>query len=74
MPGLCESVQLKWSGDVDLNSGELQRSYQAYRSKLDFVAGVGLGCRQGRAAIEEDLRKIHQQLLSDKQFASQGTY
>ena len=74
MPGLCESVQLKWSGDVDLNNGELQRSYQVYRSKLDFVSGVGLGSRQGRAAIQEDLRKIHHQLLFDKQFAAQGTF
>ena len=74
MPGLCESVQLKWSGDVDLNNGELQRSYQVYRSKLDFVSEVGLGSRQGRAAIQEDLRKIHHQLLFDKQFAAQGTF
>ena len=74
MPGLCESVQLKWSGDVDLNNGELQQSYQVYRSRPDFVSGVGLGCRQGRAAIEEDLRKIHRQLLCDKQFATQGAY
>ena len=66
MPGLCESVQMQWSGDVDLNNGELQKSYQAYRSKLDFVSGVGLGSRRGRVAIYEDLREIHSQLLLQK--------
>ena len=71
MSGLCESVQLKY---VDLNNGEVQCSYQVYRSKLDFVSGVGLGRRQGRAAIEEDLSKIHHQLLSDEHFATQGAY
>ena len=43
VPGLCESVQRKWSGDVDLNNGELQANYQFYTSKLDFVSGLALG-------------------------------
>ena len=29
--GLKESVQQKWSGDVDLNDGHLQKQYEAYQ-------------------------------------------
>ena len=42
MSGLCESVQLKWSGDVDLNNGKL---------RLDFVSGIGLNDRQGNSIL-----------------------
>lgn len=71
VPGLCESVQLKWSGDVDLNDGSLKDSYQQYRRKLDFSAGIGLTTRLGRNTIE-DLAVVHQQLLSDKEFVIEG--
>lgn len=69
MPGLCESVQ-KWSGDVDLNSGELQQSYGAYKLRLKFVSEIGLKSRQERNMILEDLKT---QLIADKDFAISGT-
>ena len=39
--GLKESTHLRWSGDVDLDDGELQREYQHYRETLSFVAFTG---------------------------------
>ena len=62
----------KWSGDVDLNSGDLQRSYEQYKSKLAITSGVGLGCRQGRAIVKDDLGTILTQLQSDKPFIVDG--
>ena len=43
VPGLGESVAGEWSGDVDLNTGDLQRCYEQYRSKLAFLSGIGPG-------------------------------
>ena len=74
MPGLCESVQQKWSGDVDLNTGELQRSYQMYQTELIFISEIGLGSRQCRSMILQDLKELHQHLVKDKDFAISGTH
>jgi len=30
--GLKESVQQKWSGDVDLNDGQVEKQYEAYQT------------------------------------------
>ena len=46
--GLCESVAGLWSGDIDLNNGSLQRSFDEYKSKLSFISQIGLGSRQGK--------------------------
>ena len=40
--GLQESVRMNWSGDVDLNTGELQAQYHAYRELIDFISLLGL--------------------------------
>lgn len=72
VPGLCESVHLKWSGDVDLNDGKVQCDYQQYKSRLDFVSGLGVGTRQSRSIIHGDLSTLHQQLLMDKEFSVKG--
>lgn len=72
VPGLCESVELKWSGDVDLDDGQVQNAYQHYKSKLDFVSGLGLGGRQGRTTIQDDLKNLYQQIRSDKEIAIKG--
>ena len=37
LPGLGESMRMEWSGDVDLNDGSLQRQYDAYIQRLDFI-------------------------------------
>lgn len=36
---------MKWSGDVDLNDGELQRMYATYMNRLKFVSRIGLDDR-----------------------------
>ena len=74
VPGLCESVRQKWSGDVDLNDGSLQNSYKLYLSRLDFVTELGLGTRRERGTILVDLLSIHQTLKSDKDFIIKGTF
>ena len=72
VPGICESVTLKWSGDIDLNTGELQASYKEYRARLRFIAEIGLKTRQERCIVMEDLKKVRQQLVDEKDFAIQG--
>ena len=42
MKGLKESVRMKWSGDVDLNDGSLQRDYDAYQYRLEHIKKIGL--------------------------------
>ena len=49
-----------WSGDVYLNTGDLQRAYDEYKSKLELISGIGLGSRQGRATILDDLFRVTQ--------------
>ena len=71
MPGLCESVQQKWSGDVDLNTGELQRSYQMYQTELIFISEIGLRSRQCRSMILQDLKELHNTLSKTKILQSQ---
>ena len=73
VPGLCESVRQKWSGDVDLGDGSLQDSYKSYQLKLDFVSGLGLGTRREREVIRDDLDTIAKNLSSDKDFVIKGT-
>ena len=69
---VCESVTLKLSGDIDLNTGELQASYKEYRARLRFIAEIGLKTRQERCIVMEDLKKVRQQFVDKKDFAIQG--
>ena len=73
VPDLYESVTLKWSGNIDLNTGELQAFYKEYRARLRFIAEIGLKTRQGRCIVMEDLKKVRQQLADEKDFAIQGS-
>ena len=66
--------RFNWNGDVDLNTGELQQSYEAYQLRLKFVSEIGLKSRQERNMILEDLKKLHTQLITDKDFAISGTH
>lgn len=70
--GLGESVSGLWSGDVDLNTGDLQRAYDEYKSKLELISGIGLGSRRGRATILADLNNVYSKLRSDKEFIIKG--
>ena len=72
IPGLCESMQLKWSGDVDLNDGNIERDYQQYKSRLQMVSTLGLGVRRARPVFKDDLSTVHQNLVKDKDFLVKG--
>ena len=74
MSGLCESVRQKWSGDVDLNDGKLEKYYVAYLSRLRFVSGLGLGYRMDRVILADDLKEIQQQLQLNKDFVTKGEF
>lgn len=54
--GLRESVKHKWSGDVDLIDGKLQRLYSSYLERRKFVKSLGLGCRRNN--LLEELRSL----------------
>ena len=43
--GLRESVRGQWSGDVDLNDGQLQSLYLEYKQQLKPTGEIGLGER-----------------------------
>lgn len=70
--GLCESVSGVWSGDIDMNDGSLQCSFDQYKAKLSLISQIGLGSRRGKATIKDDLSLVHKQILSDKEFIIKG--
>ena len=69
--GLCESTKLEWSGDIDLNDGQLQKMHENYRQYLTcltFVSGIGLEDRWNPTLIMEDLSTCNKQLAEDVLF------
>lgn len=65
--GLRESKRLKWSGDVDVDSGELQRAYQLYCDLLHFIDRMDIGVN-----CVSDLQRCSNMLAEDKQFLVTG--
>lgn len=61
-----------WSGDVDLNDGELQKAYQHYRAQLELISGIGLKGRQAKDSVLEDLQTLYDWLVSDRDYAIKG--
>lgn len=59
--GLGESLRLQWSGDVDLNDGELLKQYQLYRSRLAFVGAL----TSTSTRLLDNLEKLHGELATD---------
>ena len=68
--GLKESVELQWSGDVDLNDGALQEQYEVYKKRLTTAEKAGLN----RSEAVEDLENILQDLVKDLDFVHSGIY
>ena len=66
--GLGESTRLVWSGDVDLNNGEVEKMYQTYRSLLDFISSLTVNCD-----LVSSLDKCSAILLEEKEFLVKGT-
>lgn len=60
---------MKWSGDVDLNDGELQRMYATYMNRLKFVSRIGL---DDRVSLLQDISTCIGELCDDIKFVSSG--
>ena len=72
MSGLSESVRGEWSGDVDLNDGTLQRSYEAYQQRLELIERLGVGERAHREAVAEDLHHLSDTSKEELDFVIAG--
>ena len=72
--GLCESVSGKWSGDVDLNDGQMNRLYQKFQQQVQWVDGIGLESRSTSDRVQSDLRVAMEYVDSDLEFISSGTH
>ena len=63
--GLGESTRLDWSGDIDMNDGELQAAYKIYRERLGIH-------RRDLAEILEDLDVCMKGIKDDITFSGTG--
>jgi len=68
--GLKESVKRMWSGDVDLNDGELQRQHDAYIKRIDQAKKLGL--ENGEGQISDQLSSLLDDLTEDLKFIHSG--
>ena len=72
--GLGESTHRKWTGDIDLCDGELQKTYKEYIDRLSFIDGIGLNKRNCKNKIEEDLHSTILAIKKDLDFVTVGMY
>ena len=71
--GLGESTRLDWSGDIDMNDGELHKLYKAYRERLDLIDGLGIR-RRDLTDILRDLDACIQSVKEDICFIDSGEF
>ena len=61
--GLHESVQLEWSGDVDLNDKVVQERYRKYISRLQVIDHLGKSSLEDtRTALQALSSSFHEDL------------
>ena len=70
--GIRELVRGDWSGDVDLNDGAVNTSFQEYHGVLRETAQIGLGQRRQSTAITEDLTAAMENLKDHITFIRQS--
>ncbi len=72
--GLTESVISKWSGDVDLGNGALQKQYDTYLKRIDVVKGLTrqLTDPNEKRATLVDIQSMQDSLKDDVTFLSSG--
>ena len=58
----------EWSGDIDLNDGQLQQMFEQYQSRLQFISAIGLDERRDHGLILTDLKQENQSLENDLEF------
>ena len=68
--GIFESTRGDWSGDVNLNDGQVQELYVEYKEQLQWVEGIGLGNR--RDCIRHDINITINDTGSDLEFVHSG--
>ena len=64
LPGIQESVNHKWAGDVDLNDGAVLSASEVYHSVLDKVSTFGLGKRRERCLVADDVSFLKAKIQS----------
>ena len=62
---------MQWSGDVDLNDGNLKKQYEKYRTRLEVAAKVGL--KGGKQGALKDLEVAKSEISKDLQFVTSGS-
>ena len=72
LSGLGESTRLQWSGDVNLNDGELEKLYETYKSNLTFVSEIGLKERRNPTVIKDDMVTSTKLITEDMSFLCTG--
>ena len=70
--GLGESTKKIWTGDIDVADGELQKSYDAYLQRLEFVGKIGMPPRNHRPELIDDLRAVLTLICNDLETISNG--
>lgn len=74
MKGLCESTKGVWSGDVDLNNGELQKLYRDHLARLEFIDAIGVNGRAERGVLNQTWKKCCTTWLKTWNFAEMVSY
>ena len=74
LPGLMESKDYNWKGDVDLGNGELQEQHRMYLQHLKLINGL---CRNLSDVNEcqrtcQDLKEVQICLNNDRVFIDEG--
>ena len=73
-PGLMESVERKWRGDVDLNDGEVNKLYQNYKERQNICLRFGLKEPRSIHMINFQADNIRNEIIKpDMTFISKGT-
>ena len=69
MPGVAESTRGVWSGDVDLNDGELDKQKELYKTRLAFIENLHA---TNRESLIQSLDSHFEDLQNDKEFLHSG--
>lgn len=70
--GLKESTVGLWSGDADLNDGNLVTLRRMYEQRMKAAAKIGLEDRATNSIIESDLKDSIEELQNDLTFIHSG--
>lgn len=68
LKGLSESTSGVWSGDVDLNDGNLQKLYSSLQERMKFISSIGLDDRAEVDKVLADLNAVLDFTKTDTEF------